>query len=72
MCIRDSPLYGARPLNRLIHKQILNPMAIQLLRGQLRHEEIVNVVVKDGKLTVEPNHEPEVSAKSTHGTSDDS
>lgn len=66
------PLYGARPLNRLIHKQILNPMAIQLLRGQLRHEEIVNVVVKDGKLTVEPNHEPEVSAKSTHGTSDDS
>lgn len=55
------PLYGARPLNRLIHKRILNPMAMQLLRGQLRHEETVNVVVKDGELCVEPNHEAEVT-----------
>lgn len=55
------PLYGARPLNRLIHKQILNPMAIQLLRGQLRHEETVNVVIEDSKLVVKPNHDPESS-----------
>ncbi|CDO94832.1 unnamed protein product [Kluyveromyces dobzhanskii CBS 2104] len=58
------PLYGARPLNRLIHKQILNPMAMQLLRGQLRHDETVNVTIKEDKLIVEPNHEPELN-KST-------
>ncbi|KAM3162426.1 Heat shock protein 78, mitochondrial [Lachancea thermotolerans] len=50
-------LYGARPLNRLIHKRILNSMAMYLLRGQIRPEETVNVDVKDGELVVEPNHE---------------
>lgn len=50
-------LYGARPLNRLIHKKILNPMAMYLLKGQLKQEETVKVVVEDGKLIVKPNHE---------------
>ncbi|SCU81857.1 LANO_0B04390g1_1 [Lachancea nothofagi CBS 11611] len=50
------PLYGARPLNRLIHKRILNPMAMYLLKGQIRPEETVYVDVKDGKLTVKANH----------------
>lgn len=48
--------YGARPLNRLIHKKILNPMATYLLKGQIRNNETVNVVVQDGKLEVKPNH----------------
>ncbi|GAV56116.1 hypothetical protein ZYGR_0BA00220 [Zygosaccharomyces rouxii] len=51
------PLYGARPLNRLIYKSLLNPMALYLLKGQLRGEETVNVDVKDGELAVKPNHE---------------
>ena len=51
------PLYGARPLNRLLHKRVLNPMAEYLLRGQLRPNETVRVDVKDGELFVEPNHE---------------
>lgn len=50
-------LYGARPLNRLIQKRLLNPMAIYLLKGQIGNNETVNVVVKDGDLVVEPNHE---------------
>ncbi|CUS24796.1 LAQU0S19e01816g1_1 [Lachancea quebecensis] len=50
-------LYGARPLNRLIHKRILNSMAMYLLKGQIRPEETVNVDVKDGNLVVQPNHE---------------
>lgn len=50
-------LYGARPLNRLIHRSILNPMATFLLKGQIRDGEKVNVIVQDGKLVVEPNHE---------------
>lgn len=51
------PLYGARPLNRLIYKSLLNPMALYLLKGQLRSEETVNVDVEDDKLIVKPNHE---------------
>lgn len=50
-------LYGARPLNRLIQKRLLNPMAIYLLKGQIGNNETVKVVVKDGDLVVEPNHE---------------
>ena len=49
--------YGARPLNRLIHKSILNSMATYLLKGQIRSGETINVVVKNGNLVVEPNHE---------------
>ncbi|KAL3229677.1 Heat shock protein 78, mitochondrial [Nakaseomyces bracarensis] len=49
-------LYGARPLNRLIHRQILNPMATYLLKGQLRNGETVDVDVENEKLVVKPNH----------------
>lgn len=50
-------LYGARPLNRLIQKRLLNPMAMYLLKGQIKNNETVNVSVKDDDLFVEPNHE---------------
>ncbi len=49
-------LYGARPLNRLIQKRLLNPMAMYLLKGQIGNNETVKIVVKDGDLVVEPNH----------------
>ncbi|CAL9736564.1 heat shock protein 78, mitochondrial [Monosporozyma servazzii] len=50
--------YGARPLNRLIHKEILNSMAIYMLKGQLRPGETVKVTVnKENELIVNPNHE---------------
>lgn len=50
-------LYGARPLNRLIQKKLLNPMAIYLLKGQIKNNETVHVEVKDGQLFVKPNHD---------------
>ncbi|CCH45395.1 ATP-dependent Clp protease ATP-binding subunit ClpB [Wickerhamomyces ciferrii] len=50
-------LYGARPLNRLIQKRLLNPMAIYLLKGQIGNNETVRVGVKDGELDILPNHE---------------
>ncbi|EDO19538.1 hypothetical protein Kpol_1018p70 [Vanderwaltozyma polyspora DSM 70294] len=50
-------MYGARPLNRLIHKQILNPMATYMLKGQILNGEDVNVIVEKNKLIVKPNHE---------------
>lgn len=52
---------GARPLNRLIQNEILNRLAILLLRGEVKDNEVVKVVrAADGKgLEVVPNHEPE-------------
>lgn len=51
---------GARPLNRLIQAEILNPMAIRVLKGEIKDKEIVNVEVSsDGShLEVLPNHSP--------------
>jgi ATP-dependent Clp protease ATP-binding subunit ClpB len=51
------PLYGARPLNRLIQKQILNPLAIHLIKGLVRANETVHVTVQDAELVVKPNHQ---------------
>ncbi|ANB14270.1 chaperone ATPase HSP78 [Sugiyamaella lignohabitans] len=50
------PLYGARPLNRLIQKSLLNPLAMHLLRGFIRNNEDVEVTVKNDELFVKPNH----------------
>lgn len=49
-------MYGARPLNRLIQKKLLNPMAIYLLKGQIKNSEVVHVSVKNDHLYIEPNH----------------
>ncbi|KAI5954300.1 hypothetical protein KGF54_002075 [Candida jiufengensis] len=52
-----SPDLGARPLNRLIQSEILNKLAIYLLRGQIKDKEIAKVVVGEKGLEVLPNHE---------------
>ena len=52
------PLYGARPLNRLIQKRVLNPLAMHLIKGQVLAGETVRIVVEDGDIQVLPNHEP--------------
>lgn len=51
-----SPAYGARPLQRLIEKEILNRLAILILRGAVKDGETANVVLEDGKVVVLPNH----------------
>jgi len=51
-----SPAYGARPLQRLLEKEVLNRMAILILRGNIRDGEVAQVDVVDGKVTVVPNH----------------
>ncbi|SCU80897.1 LAMI_0B04082g1_1 [Lachancea mirantina] len=51
------PLYGARPLNRVIQKKLLNPIALYMLKGQLRPEETIKIDVENGELVVKPNHE---------------
>ncbi|KAK0753321.1 P-loop containing nucleoside triphosphate hydrolase protein [Schizothecium vesticola] len=51
-----SPAYGARPLQRLLEKEVLNRMAILILRGSIRDGEVARVEVVNGKVTVIPNH----------------
>ncbi|AEO68976.1 0507d6e4-1904-4779-8330-bfdbdb42e217 [Thermothielavioides terrestris] len=51
-----SPAYGARPLQRLLEKEVLNRLAILILRGNIRDGEVAHVDLVDGKVTVQPNH----------------
>jgi ATP-dependent Clp protease ATP-binding subunit ClpB len=46
------PTYGARPLRRVIQKQLTDRMALALLKGELREGDSVNVDVIDGELTL--------------------
>lgn len=65
---------GARPLNRLIQSEILNKMAMRILKGEIKDKETVKVVLKSGKsrgtgfneeeeegLEVVPNHESKIT-----------
>lgn len=52
------PLYGARPLNRLIQKRVLNPLAMHLITGHILPGESVKIVVEDKEIKVLANHEP--------------
>lgn len=51
-----SPAYGARPLQRLLEKEVLNRLAVLILRGNIRDGEIARVDLIDGRVTVLPNH----------------
>lgn len=51
-----SPAYGARPLARLIEKEVLNRMAVLILRGSIRDGETARVELEDGHIVVIPNH----------------
>lgn len=51
-----SPAYGARPLSRLIEKEVLNRMAILILRNNIRDGEIARVELINDKITVLSNH----------------
>ncbi|KAF2673114.1 heat shock protein [Microthyrium microscopicum] len=51
-----SPAYGARPLARLIEQEVLNKMAVLILKGAIRDGEVAHVELEDGRIIVEPNH----------------
>jgi ATP-dependent Clp protease ATP-binding subunit ClpB len=52
-----SPAYGARPLARLIEKEVLNRLAVLILRGGVRDGETARVELIDGRIVVLSNHE---------------
>ena len=44
------PVYGARPLKRAIQRAIVQPLAVQLLRGDFNDGDTVVADVQDGKI----------------------
>jgi ATP-dependent Clp protease ATP-binding subunit ClpB len=48
------PIYGARPLKRLIQQQIETPMARQLVKGELRDGDTATVDLTDGQIVIVP------------------
>ena len=49
------PAYGARPLKRLIQKQVLDELARMVLGGNLRDGETVTIDAENGKLVFHAN-----------------
>jgi ATP-dependent Clp protease ATP-binding subunit ClpB len=52
------PTYGARPLKRVIQKQLIDRLALKLLEGEFREGDTVRVDVEDGELTFTKAREP--------------
>jgi ATP-dependent Clp protease ATP-binding subunit ClpB len=46
------PVYGARPLKRVIQRHLQNPLATMLLSGELKDGDTVAVTVRDGQLAI--------------------
>jgi len=52
------PQFGARPLKRVIQKEVENRLAHALLSGQIRDGDTVEIDAKDGKIVLETANEP--------------
>ena len=53
-----NPAYGARPLNRMIQSELLNPLSKLLLNDRIRDGETVHVTAdfQANRLVIKPNH----------------
>jgi len=47
-------VYGARPLQRIIQRDILNPLAVELLQGKFQEGDTIEVDEKKGRLVFQP------------------
>jgi ATP-dependent Clp protease ATP-binding subunit ClpB len=47
------PVYGARPLKRVLQKDLADPIATAILEGRYREDDTVKVMVTDGKLELD-------------------
>ena len=47
------PTYGARPLKRVIQKNLVDVLALRLLEGEFAEGDVVKVDAADGELTFE-------------------
>jgi ATP-dependent Clp protease ATP-binding subunit ClpB len=56
------PTYGARPLKRVIQKQLVDKLALKILEGEFGEGDVVRVDAADGDLVFERAAEPAASA----------
>ena len=59
------PMYGARPLKRMIQRRVLDPLAMRVLEGEFRQGDRVTVDVGDNGLMFEVQ-EQRAQSPSTH------
>ena len=59
------PMYGARPLKRMIQRRVLDPLALRVLEGAFREGDRITVDVGDNGLTFEVKGQ-QAQVKSTH------
>jgi len=55
-----NPIYGARPLNRAIQNELLNPLSRYIIDESIRDGEVAKVTCdqKANRLVIAPNHQP--------------
>jgi ATP-dependent Clp protease ATP-binding subunit ClpC len=58
------PNYGARPLRRSVEKYLEDPLAEEILRGNVKSNEKIEVTVKDDKLVFNQKQQPAPSGAS--------
>ena len=46
------PAYGARPIKRLMQKELVNLLAKEILDGHVNRDSVIKVTVKDGQIRV--------------------
>ncbi len=46
------PQYGARPIKRLMQKELINLLAKSILDGHVRRDSVIKVDVRDGQLLI--------------------
>ena len=51
------PAYGARPLKRVIQKQLQDPLAEKILQGEVRDGDLVRITGGTDRLLFRPKHE---------------
>ncbi|MGF1474745.1 MAG: ATP-dependent chaperone ClpB [Geminicoccaceae bacterium] len=56
------PVYGARPLKRLIQKRVQDPLASLILEGRLQDRTTARVDAGEGGLVIQPVGEPSAEA----------
>jgi ATP-dependent Clp protease ATP-binding subunit ClpB len=49
------PVYGARPLKRVIQRELQNPLAMMLLSGTIKDGDAVTISVVNGRLAINGN-----------------
>jgi ATP-dependent Clp protease ATP-binding subunit ClpB len=56
------PVYGARPLRRVIQKQLVDKLALKILQGEFGEGDTVRVDAAEGELVFEPAPAPSPAA----------